>query len=144
MIDHGKAIKILVAEDDYLVGEEVCRKLRALGHSDFIMASDGREAVEKTFAEKPDIVIMDINMPVINGLEAAWQIQDTCPTPIIMLTAYESRHLIVAASEAGVAAYLTKPPKEKELERAIIITLARHADLMELRRINRELERRRA
>lgn len=136
-----KTITILVAEDDYLVGDEVCRKLKALGYTDIITAADGREAVEKTLSHKPGLILMDMNMPDMNGLEACRQIQAACPTPAIMLTAYESRELAMEAGEAGIAAYLVKPPREKELERAIIIALARHADLMELKRINSELER---
>ena len=139
MNEQEKAKLILVAEDDYLVGGEVCRELRKLGYSDIINASDGQDALVKAQIHRPDLILMDINMPDMNGLEAARRIQACCNTPIIMLTAYESRELIVEASKAGAAAYLIKPPREKELERAIIIALARHADIMELKKLNEKL-----
>lgn len=135
-----KAIKILVAEDDYLVSEEILRELKVLGYKNFIEADNGIEAVDKTCSLHPDVILIDIKMPELDGLEASRQIQERCPTPIIILTAYESHDFLKKATEVGVAAYLTKPPKSDELERTIIIAMARHADFMELRRLNKELE----
>jgi len=79
-------------------------------------------------------------MPEIDGLEAASQIQERCPVPVVVLTAHESQDFVDKASEAGAAAYLTKPPKPAEIERAITIAIARHKDLMELRQLNRKIE----
>ncbi len=135
-----KGLIILVAEDDFLVSEEIIRALKSLGYKNIIEAADGREAVEKTRSAKPDVVLMDIQMPVLDGLEAARRIQECCPTPVVVLTAYETEDFVHKAAEAGVGSFLTKPPKADELARAIIIAIARHADLMELRRVNRELE----
>jgi AmiR/NasT family two-component response regulator len=136
-----KSITILVAEDDYLVSEEINRGLRMRGYERIMEAANGREAVDKVCSHRPDIVLMDIRMPELDGLEAARQIQDCCPTPVVILTAYESQDFVQKAGKAGVGAYLTKPPKPEELERAITIAMARHSDLMELRRLNKELER---
>lgn len=135
-----KAIKILVAEDDYLVSEEIIRSLRVQGYINIMEAADGEEAFEKTCSLRPDIVLMDIKMPKLDGIGAARKILECCPTPVVILTAFESQDYLQGAAEAGVGAYLTKPPRPGELERSISIALARHADMMELRRLNRELE----
>ena len=135
----NKSITILVAEDDYLVSEEINRGLRMRGYERIMEAANGREAVDKVCSLRPDIVLMDIRMPELDGLEAARQIQDRCPTPVVILTAFESQDFVQEAGKAGVGAYLTKPPKPEELERAITIAMARHSDLMELRRLNKEL-----
>jgi AmiR/NasT family two-component response regulator len=134
-----RTITILVAEDEYLISEDIIRGLKAHGYLNIIEAADGEEAFEKTRTLQPDVVLMDIMMPKIDGLTAAQMIQDSCPTPIVIITAYESPDTVVKAGAAGVAAFLTKPPQQDEIERAIIIALARHADLMELRRLNKEL-----
>ncbi len=136
-----KNIRILIAEDDYLVSEEISRVLKSKGYKSIEMADNGLEAVKLVCHTHPDVVLMDIQMPELDGLEAARQIQECCPTPVIILTAHESKEFIDQASEAGVAAYLTKPPKPGEIESAITIALARHADLMELRRLNKELQK---
>jgi len=135
-----KSITILVAEDDSLVRKEINRGLRMRGYERIMEAANGREAVDKACSNRPDVVLMDIRMPELSGLEAAQQIQDCCPTPVVILTAYKAQDFVQKAVQAGVGAYLTKPPKPAELERAITIAMARHADLMELRRLNKELE----
>jgi AmiR/NasT family two-component response regulator len=132
--------RVLIAEDDYLVSEAIKRALNQIGYELIGNASDGLEAVEMACALKPDVVLMDIKMPELDGLEAAKRIMECCPMPIVVLSAHESKDLIEKASETGVAAYLTKPPKSNAIERAIIIAMARHNDLMELRRLNTELQ----
>lgn len=135
----GKNIKVLVAEDDYLISEDIIRELKANGYLNIIEAADGDEAVKKTCSLHPDVVLMDIMMPKLDGLGAARKIMACCPTPIVILTAYESPDSVNHAGNVGVSAYLAKPPRPGELERAIIIGMARHADLMELQRLNSEL-----
>jgi two-component system, response regulator PdtaR len=135
-----KAISILVAEDEYLVSEDIIRGLKAKGYVNIIEASDGEEAYEKTCSLKPDLILMDIKMPKFDGIQAARKIQDCCPTPIVIITAYESPETLINAGAAGVSAFLTKPPQQDDIERAIVIAMARHADLMEMRRLNKELE----
>jgi len=112
---------ILVAEDDYLVSEEIVRGLKSLGFENIIQVSDGLSAVHETCSLRPDIVLMDIKMPKLDGLEAARQIRERCPTPVVTLTAYETDDLVQKAGEVGIAAYLTKPFRQGELERAIVI-----------------------
>ena len=135
-----KAIKILVAEDEYLVSEDIIRGLKARGYSNIIEASDGEEAYEKACSLKPDLVLMDIKMPKFDGIQAARKIQEYCPTPIVIITAYESPDMLTNAGRAGVSAFLTKPPHQDDIERAIVIAMARHEDLMAVRRLNKELE----
>jgi len=134
-----KNIKVLVAEDDYLVSQDIIRELKAHGYMNIIEAADGVEAFEKTCSQHPDVVLMDVMMPKLDGLGAAQKIMACCPTPIVILTAYESQDSVDHAGAAGVAAYLAKPPRPGELERAMSIGMARHADLMELQRLNKEL-----
>jgi CheY-like chemotaxis protein len=82
---------------------------------------------------------MDIEMPKKNGIEATRDIYEFCPTPVVILTAYETAALVEQASVAGAGAYLVKPPKARELERAIMIAMARFRDLIALRNLNEEL-----
>ncbi len=89
---------------------------------------------------KPDVVLMDISMPLMDGLEATRLIQSTCPTPIVILTAYETPEMLDEASQAGVGAYLIKPPIQKEMERAITIAMSRHDDLMKWQQLSEELQ----
>jgi AmiR/NasT family two-component response regulator len=133
--------RILIAEDDYLVCEAIKHDLKDLGYEMVGEASDGAEAVEMACTLNPDVVLMDIQMPELDGLEATRQIQSRCPMPVVVLTAHESQELVEKASEVGVSAYLIKPPKQTEIERAIVIALARHEDLMKLRLLNKELEK---
>jgi AmiR/NasT family two-component response regulator len=90
--------------------------------------------------DQPDVVIMDVEMPVMGGIEATREILQSCPTPVVILTAYETTELVEEVSRVGAGAYLVKPPNPKDLERAISIAIARFADLMELRRLNTELK----
>lgn len=78
-------------------------------------------------------------MPKMDGLEAARRLRDEHPTPVVLLTAYESPEVLREAADAGAGAYLTKPRDAASLRRAVEIAVARHGDLMELRRLNEEL-----
>lgn len=137
-----KNISVLVAEDDPLVSEMVQGILTDLGYRVVGEAIDGQQVVELTRQLKPQVVVMDIEMPVANGIEATQSINQTCPTPIVILTAYETPGLLAQATSAGIGAYLIKPPKAQELDRAIAIALARFNDLIEVRRLNAELHAR--
>lgn len=133
--NHG----ILIAEDESLVAEMIQGMLEEQGHTVVGVALDGNQAVSMTAALQPEAVLMDIQMPDCDGLEAAQRIAETCPTPVVVLTAFETPEMVDRASEAGVGAYLTKPPNSRELERALTIAKARFHDLMELRHINHRL-----
>lgn len=133
--------KVLLAEDESLVGDMIQEELEISPLMQVVgRASNGLQAIELCRTLRPDVVLMDIAMPQMDGLSAAAAIQSECPTPVVILSAHESATDVQRASEAGVGAYLVKPPKVAELERAIAIAIARHADLMELRRLTTQLQ----
>jgi len=125
-------VRVLVAEDDYLVHQMIVGQLRREGCEVVGAASDGHEAVSLTQALAPDVVLMDLRMPGMDGLEAAQRIAETCPTPVIVLTAYDAPELVEHAAKAGVDAYLVKPPKPRELSRTIMLARSRFSALRQL------------
>jgi signal transduction histidine kinase len=133
-------IRVLIADDDAMVCEVIQRLLERSGYDVVGEAADGRQAVELTHSLHPDVVLLDLKMPEMDGITAARQIQKRCPTPVVVLTAYDPPELVRQASAAGVGAFLLKPPDARQLERAITIAMARHADLMELRRLGADLD----
>ena len=133
-------LRVLIAEDDPLVAEVIQLELHAVAFSVVGRAADGRAAVELTCALRPDVVLMDVQMPEMGGIEAAHAIQERCPTPVVILTVHGEQVVAAQAAAAGVGAYLIKPAGPEELERAITIARARFADLCELRRVNSELQ----
>ncbi|MBN1995524.1 MAG: response regulator [Anaerolineae bacterium] len=133
---------ILIVEDDSLVGEMVQGLLEDLQYQVVGKAGDGQQALEMVQALQPDVVLMDIEMPQMNGLEATRRIQECCPTPVVILTAYETPELLAEASAAGIGAYLVKPPSKRQVERAIVVARARFEDMMALRRLNVTLQQR--
>ena len=134
-----RSIRVLIVEDNALTSDVIQHVLRKAGYTVIGEASDGHEAVELAAELRPDVVLMDVMMPEMDGIEAARQIQKVYPVPIVMLTAHDTLDLVAEASQAGVGAYLVKPPHAGEIERAIMVAQARFADMMELRRLNDEL-----
>jgi len=135
-------VKVLIAEDNFLVGEMIQGMAEQAGYTVVGRATDGRQAVEMTDELHPDVVLMDIKMPYLDGIEAAEIIQDRCPTPIVILTAFDTPEMLQEASAVGVGAFLAKPPKVRELSRAIVIARERFGDLLSLRRANDLLQKR--
>ncbi len=140
-MNERQKIRVLIAEDDFLAGEMIKSLLGELGYDVAGKAVNGRQAVEMTQSLRPDLVLMDIKMPDMDGIAAARAIQTAHPTPVIMLTAYETEELAAQASEAGAGAYVVKPPDGRALQRAISIALARFADMAALRRSKTRLEK---
>jgi AmiR/NasT family two-component response regulator len=133
-------VRVLIAEDDYLNCEMIKGLLEEIEYTIVGEAADGLEAVKMTQSLQPDVVLMDIKMPDMDGLEATRLIFQRCPTPVVVLTAYETPELVEEASAVGVGAYLVKPPSAREIERSITIAIARFDDLMELHRLNADLQ----
>ncbi|MBC8318786.1 MAG: response regulator [Desulfobulbaceae bacterium] len=140
MVNKNQDIRILLAEDDFLVGKEIERTLKLKGYDVVGLATTGTQAIEKVKTLKPDLVLMDIKMPEMDGLEATENIQKLCPTPVVILTAHETPDFLEKASRVGAGAYLVKPPRPEELERGICIAMARHQDLINLRELLQTLE----
>jgi two-component system sensor histidine kinase/response regulator len=139
----NKPIRVLVADDDRLVSKMLVSTLQGMeGYVPVAVATDGLQAVQMAAEQEIDVVLMDIRMPTLDGIEAARRIHVESPTPVVLLSAYETRELVEKASEVGVGAYLVKPINSRDLERAIAIAMARFDDIMELKRLNHELEAR--
>jgi len=138
-VETTQHIRVIVAEDDFLVAQEIQRILGKGAYDVVGVAGNGKEAVRLAAMLRPDVVLMDIKMPEEDGLSATRRIMAECPVPVVIMTAYETSDMVREASEAGVAAFLSKPPCLSEINRAIVVARARHADLMELRRLNEEL-----
>lgn len=133
-------LQVLIADDESLVVELIASLLETAGHCVAGRAYDGRQATALTRDLRPDVVLMDISMPEQDGVAAAAEIQAVCPTPVVILSAYQGVEDLTRATDAGIGAYLVKPPRGSDLQRAMTVAIARHADLMELRRLNSELK----
>src|SRR5881397_4238185 len=126
-------MRILVAEDETIIRLDLRDLLERAGFEVCAEAKDGEEAIELARKEEPDLAIMDVKMPRVDGIEAARRILDERPIPIVMLTAYGQEELVSRAVEAGVVGYLVKPFREQDLLPAIHTARARHDELAALR-----------
>jgi two-component system, response regulator PdtaR len=126
-------MRVLVAEDETIIRLDLRELLERLGFEVCAEARDGEEAVRLARSEKPDVAIMDVKMPKLDGIEAAKRILDERPIPIVMLTAYGQEELVNRAVEAGVFGYLVKPFREQDLVPAIATARARHDELSAVR-----------
>ena len=126
-------MRILVAEDETIIRLDLKDLLERSGFEVCAEARDGEEAVELARSERPDVAIMDVKMPRLDGIEAARRILEENPIPIVMLTAYGQDELVQRAAEAGVFGYLVKPFREQDLLPAIRTARARHEELTALR-----------
>ena len=126
-------MRILIAEDETIIRLDVRTLLEKAGHEVVAEARDGEEAVALAAEHDPDLIVMDGRMPHLDGIEAARQISDRKPVPIVMLTAYAEEDLVTRASEAGAFAYLVKPFREVDLLPALNTARARFEELSALR-----------
>ena len=124
---------MLVAEDETIIRLDLRDLLERSGFEVCAEARDGEEAVDLARSSRPDVAIMDVKMPKLDGIEAARRILDERPIPIVMLTAYGQDELVGRAVEAGVFGYLVKPFREQDLLPAIRTARARHEELSALR-----------
>ena len=125
--------RVLIAEDETIIRLDLAEMLERAGFDVCAQARDGVEAVELARAEEPDVAVLDVKMPRLDGIEAARRILDERPIPIVMLTAYGQDELVSRAVEAGVFGYLVKPFRETDLLPAIQTAQARHAELAAVR-----------
>ena len=129
-------MRILIAEDETIIRLDLRDMLVHAGFEVCAEARDGEEAVALARSEQPDLAIMDVKMPKLDGIDAARRILEERPIPIVMLTAYGQAEIVSRAIEAGVYGYLVKPFREQDLLPAIHTALARHSDLASSRRAN--------
>ncbi len=127
-------LRIAVADDELDMRDYLQAILPCFGHQVVAVASTGRELVEKCRNECPDLVITDIKMPDMDGIEAARQICKDCPTPIILVSAYHDHELVERAQEDHILAFLVKPIKQADLEPAIAIATRRFEQFQALHR----------
>jgi AmiR/NasT family two-component response regulator len=126
-------MRILIAEDETIIRLDLRELLEREGFDVCAEARDGVEAVELAQEHEPDLAILDVKMPRLDGIEAARRILAERPIPVVMLTAYGQDELVSRAVEAGVFGYLVKPFRESDLLPAIRTARARHEELAALR-----------
>lgn len=125
-------LRIVIADDESIIRLDLKKMLEDMGHTVIGEASDGQKALELTRSLKPDIAILDIKMPVMDGLDTAKAIDAENIAPVVLLTAYNQQDLINRAKEAGVFAYLVKPFKESDLAPAMEIAISRYIEMQAL------------
>lgn len=132
-----KKLRVLIADDEALIRLDIREMLVDEGHTVVGEAANGQEALELARKLKPDFVIMDCKMPIMDGLEAAKIIYAERIAPVLLLTAYSQQDIVERAKQAGIAAYLVKPVREEQLFPAIEVAVARFD---EVDKLNKELE----
>ena len=126
--------RIIIADDESLIRMDLREMLGHLGYDVVAEASDGRSAVDLAKKLLPDLIIMDIKMPDMDGISAAGELARDHIAPVVLLTAYSENSLIGRAKDAGVCGYLVKPFRETELMPVIELALARFNELRDLER----------
>ena len=129
----NRHLRIAVADDELDMRDYLQTILPCFGHLVVAVASTGRELVEKCRAERPDLVITDIKMPDMDGIDAASQICKDLPIPVILVSAYHDHDLVERAEEDHILAFLVKPIKQADLEPAIAIATRRFEQFQALR-----------
>lgn len=118
-------LRIIIVDDEAVIRMGLSQMVRHLGHQVVATATDGNDALEKVKQLEPELLLLDIKMPELDGLEVAEILQAELPLPIVMLTAYSERGLIERAANAAVMGYLVKPIHENKLGPTIEMAMAR-------------------
>jgi response regulator NasT len=137
----GSPLRILIAEDESVTALGLEQDLRSLGHTVVGIAADGASAVSMARTMGPDLVLLDVRMPHLDGLAAAEQIHAERPVPIIAVTAYSDADTVSQATRAPIFHYLVKPVSAPQLEAAIQVAFARHEDWLSSRHESDDLRR---
>lgn len=125
-------LRVVIADDESIIRLDLKKMLEEMGHAVVGEASDGQKAAELARSLKPDVVLLDIKMPVMDGLDAAKIISEEKLAPVVLLTAYSQKDLVERAKDAGVFAYLVKPFKESDLLPAIEIAISRYLEMHDI------------
>jgi response regulator NasT len=128
----GRSLRIVVADDEPDMRDYFRRILPRLGHQVVAAAENGRALVDRCRALKPDLVITDIKMPDMDGIDAAVQIYREMPIPVILVSAYHDAALIARAEADHILGYLVKPIKQADLEPTIALVMSRFEQLQKL------------
>jgi response regulator NasT len=123
---------VVIAEDEALIRMDLAEMLADEGYEVVGQAADGQQAVELAERERPDLVILDVKMPVLDGIAAAERIAAQRIAPVVMLTAFSQRDLVERARDAGAMAYLVKPFSQSDLAPAIERAVSRFAEIKAL------------
>ncbi|MCC6404442.1 MAG: response regulator [Fimbriimonadaceae bacterium] len=118
-------MRVLIADDDPIIRLDLMQMLSSIGYTVIAEAEDGRAAVEQSLALKPEVCVLDVKMPVMDGIDAAREISEAGVAPVVLLTAFSDREVVERASQAGVFGYLVKPFKPSDLGPAIEVARAR-------------------
>jgi AmiR/NasT family two-component response regulator len=129
--DHVKR-RVVIAEDEALIRLDLKEMLEEEGFEVVAEAGDGEAAVRLAEEHRPDLVILDVKMPVLDGISAAEQVAKARIAPIVILTAFSQRELVERARDAGAMAYLVKPFTKNDLMPAVEMAMSRYAELSQL------------
>jgi two-component system, response regulator PdtaR len=127
-----RPLRVVVAEDEALIRLDLVEMLREEGYDVVGQAGDGEEAVRLAQELRPDLVMLDVKMPVLDGISAAERIAEARIAPVVMLTAFSQRELVERARDAGAMAYLVKPFTQSDLVPAIELAVSRYAEITTL------------
>ena len=125
------SVRILVAEDEALIRMDLVEMLQGAGYEVVAQATNGQEAIDLAIEHKPDLAILDVKMPILDGISAAEKIIEIAP--VLMLTAFSQKELVDRARDAGVMAYVVKPFTIGDLMPAIEIAMSRHLQMRTLK-----------
>ena len=126
------SLRVVVAEDEALIRLDLVEMLTEAGYEVVGQAGDGEAAISITEKEKPDLVVMDVKMPKLDGISAAERIANQRIAPVVILTAFSQRDLVERARDAGAMAYLTKPFTIEDLMPAIELAVSRFQEIKQL------------
>ena len=135
-----ESLRIVIADDEPIIRLDLRKTLENMGHQVVGEAGDGAKAIEVARELKPDIIILGIKMPEMDGIEAAKVVTTESIAPVLLLTAYSQKDLVDRAKDAGVFAYLVKPFKEADLLPAMEIAISRYEEFVELENEVTDLE----
>jgi two-component system, response regulator PdtaR len=125
-------VRVVIAEDEALIRLDLKEMLEEEGYSVVAEVGDGESAVERVTALRPDLAILDIKMPVLDGISAAERIAEERLAPVVILTAFSQRELVERARDAGAMAYLVKPFTKADLVPAVEMAVSRFAEIRSL------------
>lgn len=133
------SLRVIVAEDETIIRLDLKERLEGASHQVIGEAVDGETVVHMARELRPDLVVMDIKMPVLDGIDAARRLTEERIAPVVLVTAHGEQDLIDRASEAGVIGYCLKPLRDQDLEAAISVALSRYSEFQEMSRTVKDL-----